>query len=497
MARSESLSSDDSLRHQFPSDLWKDYLFNLQSQAPLPLPIYSRREIVGRPKPMQYGREFHGSIGRDEAEMLLKNKEGAYLVRESQSAVGSYALSMWVNGAIKHYMLYYDGKSHFLREDKKYDTLRDLVADGLIFMFLEARASDYIERMFREASYASSPFVTLQAKKREFSLRRTLKNHKVVDWRRSSEVDIQSYEKQHTFQTQTFRRFHWCDLCGNFLWGVVAQGVKCGDCDFVAHERCSKRVPATCSPEMKHLRGVYGADLTGVCKAMNRCPPFVVDLCIEEIEARGLHIEGLYRVSPSSDELDTLRFTLDQGKCLWMIFVPFEESGIPYSLEKDMYLNMEATNLAIYPDIHVICGVLKLFFRLLPIPLIPYDSYRDVIASVQNNITEKAKLKSLKTAIQNIPPAHYSTLKAFMVHLARVAARSQVNRMTAENLALILAPSLLRSPHISQPPSPCAKRGSDAAKDVPTFLSNPMETIPFERSVIELLIVYQREMFDA
>ncbi|CAG0926028.1 unnamed protein product, partial [Notodromas monacha] len=98
--------------------------------------------------------------------MLLKNKEGAYLVRESQSAVGSYALSMWVNGAIKHYMLYYDGKSHFLREDKKYDTLRDLVADGLIFMFLEARASDYIERMFREASYASSPFVTLQAKKR-------------------------------------------------------------------------------------------------------------------------------------------------------------------------------------------------------------------------------------------------------------------------------------------------------------------------------------------
>jgi hypothetical protein len=119
----------------------------------------------------------------------------------------------------------------------------------------------------------------LQAKKREFSLRRTLKNHKVsaVDWvrfflvifvlitrtfrsffpvnsgyiffhpcrcvqKRAAEADIQSFEKPHAFQTTTFRRFMWCDVCGNFLWGVVAQGVKCGDCDFVAHERCSQKV---------------------------------------------------------------------------------------------------------------------------------------------------------------------------------------------------------------------------------------------------------------
>jgi hypothetical protein len=28
-----SVVGDDSLRSQFPSDLWKDYLFNLQSQV--------------------------------------------------------------------------------------------------------------------------------------------------------------------------------------------------------------------------------------------------------------------------------------------------------------------------------------------------------------------------------------------------------------------------------------------------------------------------------
>jgi hypothetical protein len=37
----------------------------------------------------------------------------------------------------------------------------------------------------------------------------------------------------------------------------------------------------------------------------------------------------------------------------------------------------------------------------------------------EDNLSEKAKLKSLKTAIQAMPPAHYTTLKALMIHLAK------------------------------------------------------------------------------
>ena len=99
---------------------------------------------------------------------------------------------------MKHYMLYHDGTCHYLRPDKKYESLRDLVADGLIFMFLEARAADYLERLYREASYESSPFVALHAKKREFSLRRTLKNHKtsVVD-RVFAPLSPRTHERAH------------------------------------------------------------------------------------------------------------------------------------------------------------------------------------------------------------------------------------------------------------------------------------------------------------
>jgi len=28
-------------------------------------------------------------------------------------------------------------------------------------------------------------------------------------------------------QLHTFKGPHWCDFCANFLWGLIAQGVKC------------------------------------------------------------------------------------------------------------------------------------------------------------------------------------------------------------------------------------------------------------------------------
>lgn len=28
-------------------------------------------------------------------------------------------------------------------------------------------------------------------------------------------------------QVHTFRGPHWCEYCANFMWGLIAQGVKC------------------------------------------------------------------------------------------------------------------------------------------------------------------------------------------------------------------------------------------------------------------------------
>lgn len=46
---------------------------------------------------------------------------------------------------------------------------------------------------------------------------------------------IEKFEKSHAFKVTTFKGLNWCELCGNFLWGFSAQGVKCEDCGLIAH----------------------------------------------------------------------------------------------------------------------------------------------------------------------------------------------------------------------------------------------------------------------
>ncbi|GCC25133.1 hypothetical protein chiPu_0003538 [Chiloscyllium punctatum] len=40
-----------------------------------------------------------------------------------------------------------------------------------------------------------------------------------------------NYEKAHNFKVHTFRGPHWCEYCANFMWGLIAQGVRCSDGD--------------------------------------------------------------------------------------------------------------------------------------------------------------------------------------------------------------------------------------------------------------------------
>ena len=70
------------------------------------------------------------------------------------------------------------------------------------------------------------------------------------------------------------------------MWGLVSQGVKCQDCGFQAHKKCSERAPPDCEPQMRFIKRIFGVDLTTLVKATNSIRPIVVEKCIEEIEKR-------------------------------------------------------------------------------------------------------------------------------------------------------------------------------------------------------------------
>ncbi|VDL36151.1 unnamed protein product [Hymenolepis diminuta] len=86
----------------------------------------------------------------------------------------------------------------------------------------------------------------------------------------SHHLVVPDVEKAHNFRVHTFRGPHWCDFCTHFIWGLVSQGVKCTDCGFQAHKRCSISVPNDCLPDMKRLKRVFGVDLTSLVRAENR-----------------------------------------------------------------------------------------------------------------------------------------------------------------------------------------------------------------------------------
>ncbi|XP_076328852.1 N-chimaerin-like isoform X2 [Tachypleus tridentatus] len=370
--REQQVGNDRQHRISGIQQLWKSYLFQLQSQAPTPKRIVCTREVLYRP--LHYGREFHGRISREKADLLLQEGDGCYLVRESQRAHGQYTLGLRFEGVTKNYRLYYDGQ-HYVG-DKKFDTVHDLVADGLITLYLEAHAGEYIAKMCVQSRYEQSPYVTLNSYKRKLQNINSQKQRYIshqrsksnslksasrsedgvsqvsfMDGSITSDLNVHHFEKPHNFKTHNFKGFPWCDFCGNFMWGIIAQGLKCEDCGFSAHRKCSENIPSDCLPDLKYVKRVFGTDLTTLVKAHNIPRPFVVDLCIKEIENRGLDAEGLYRVSGFSDEIEAVRMV-------------FEKDGEHADISSRAY-----------EDIHVITGVLKLFFRLLPIPLISYDTY--------------------------------------------------------------------------------------------------------------------------
>lgn len=89
----------------------------------------------------------------------------------------------------------------------RFETLDCLVADGLISMYMDKHASEYIRKMADEAIYEHSPYSQY--------------NRSAVEMQVSRAKQPQA--RCHNFAPFTFKIPQYCDYCRNFLWGVVQQ----------------------------------------------------------------------------------------------------------------------------------------------------------------------------------------------------------------------------------------------------------------------------------
>ncbi|KAK8750036.1 hypothetical protein OTU49_015201, partial [Cherax quadricarinatus] len=261
------------------------------------------------------------------------------------------------------------------------------------------------------------------------------------------------------FVVSTFTGLHWCGFCGHFLWGIVSQGVKCQDCGVRAHKQCSCKVPNDCCPDLKDLQSIFGVDLTTSLVSRGGTGddvPSVVTECIAEVEARGLASEGIYRIPGSQDQIEALKLA-------------FERDGNRVSL------NEKAVG-----DINVVAGVLKLYLRLLPIPLITIDCFNKLLAACKLS-DPVSQVSSIQEALLTLPSAHFATLKVIISHLGRVYEHCAVNKMSATSLSTVFAPTLIQS----------IAFGDDIRPADLLALANTAQ----EPRVVEALIVYHRDIF--
>uniref|UniRef100_A0A672TJS0 SH2 domain-containing protein n=1 Tax=Strigops habroptila TaxID=2489341 RepID=A0A672TJS0_STRHB len=110
-------------------------------------------------------------ISREQADEILAGVEGAYILRESQRQPGCYTLALRFGNQTLNYRLFYDGK-HFVGE-KRFESIHDLVTDGLITLYIETKASEYISKMTTNPIYEHIGYATLLREKVSRRLSRT------------------------------------------------------------------------------------------------------------------------------------------------------------------------------------------------------------------------------------------------------------------------------------------------------------------------------------
>ncbi|KAJ1527681.1 hypothetical protein ONE63_007640 [Megalurothrips usitatus] len=173
-----------------------------------------------------------------------------------------------------------------------------------------------------------------------------------------------------------------------------------------------------------HIRPVFGASLEEHLRVTTRKIAFPVELCVCSLLELGMEEEGLFRVAGSSSKVRRMKLSLDAG-CL----------SFPSALE--------------YRDPHVIAGVLKSYLRELPEPLMTFSLYNEWMSAARVS-NDDARLQALWSVVQKLPEANRDNLRYLVKFLSALCRNQDVNKMSPQNVAIVIAPNLIWSPTNSQ-----------------------------------------------
>lgn len=105
--------------------------------------------------------------------------------------------------------------------------------------------------------------------------------------------------RPHALYVHSYRAPAFCDHCGEMLWGLVRQGLKCEGCGLNYHKRCAFKIPNNCSGVRK--RRLSNVSLTGL-SSIRTVSAEPVSYCSEEPLLQKSPSESFVRDKRSSSQ---------------------------------------------------------------------------------------------------------------------------------------------------------------------------------------------------
>uniref|UniRef100_A0A8C1U190 Serine/threonine-protein kinase n=1 Tax=Cyprinus carpio TaxID=7962 RepID=A0A8C1U190_CYPCA len=88
----------------------------------------------------------------------------------------------------------------------------------------------------------------------------------------SAQATVEDFQiRPHALYVHSYKAPTFCDYCGEMLWGLVRQGLKCEGCGLNYHKRCAFKIPNNCSGVRK--RRLSNVSLPGPSLSVPRPAP--------------------------------------------------------------------------------------------------------------------------------------------------------------------------------------------------------------------------------
>lgn len=211
--------------------------------------------------------------------------------------------------------------------------------------------------------------------------------------------------------------------------------------------------------------------------------PRVLKDSIQDLLSSGLNEEGIFRRSPSSVLLKQVQEAYDRG---------------------------QVVSLQSFNDPHLAAVLLKKYLRDLPNPPFPESLYPDIrrCPTPSNDSTGILATTYIRdTLLPQLMPCMYILLSNIFYVLHEVSLRSNVNRMDAHNLAVVICPNLVKSSDPMQDVILCSIPSGPSMSSTPSAIATPTQAAPTSStetsdggttlgSIVKLCIQRYYEIFD-